>query len=188
MVVLCRDTSFDQRCAGSGFQDSSPAGFSTFWTNCIESGLRFYSSFRIWIFKFHCFGIWRQDNHKKNFCKVEWCNAVHINYKCVKEALLHRMCHALQSSGVRILKFCNWIGSQIFSWTPYPIRIRKCKIMNTDIQSKSENVHSVALLQPGVALICDSPLTGCVRSTTIYKCGANKQYNRVIGVWKLCRY
>jgi len=52
-------------CRGSGFQDSSPAGFSTFWTNRIGSGLRFYSSFRIRfrIFKFQCFGIWRQHNH-----------------------------------------------------------------------------------------------------------------------------
>ena len=49
----------EQRCTGSGFQDSSPAGFSTFRTNRIGSGLRFYSSIRIRIFKFHCFGSWR---------------------------------------------------------------------------------------------------------------------------------
>jgi len=53
-----------QRCTG-GFQDSNPAGFSTFSTKRIGSGLRFYSR----IFKFHFFGIWRQHNHKKNFCK-----------------------------------------------------------------------------------------------------------------------
>jgi len=43
----------------------SPAKFSTFSTDRMESGLRFYSSFRIRIksFKFHCFGIWRQHNH-----------------------------------------------------------------------------------------------------------------------------
>jgi len=60
-----------QRCTRSGFQDSSPAGFSTFWINRIGSGLQFYSSFpiRIRIFKFPCFGIWRQHNHKKNVCK-----------------------------------------------------------------------------------------------------------------------
>ena len=79
-----------QRCTGSGFQDSSPAGFSTFWTNRIGSGLRFYSSFRIRIFKFHWFGIWRQHNHKKNFCKDLGFNVVQINCKCVKKALLHR--------------------------------------------------------------------------------------------------
>jgi len=31
-------------------------------------------------------------------------------------------------SRVRILKFCNRIGSEIFSQTPYPIRIRNLKL------------------------------------------------------------
>jgi len=78
-LFLCEDTDqtnvtlgrIHQRCTGSGFLDSSPAGFSTFWTNRIGHGLRFYSSFRIRIriFKFHCFRIWRQHNHNNNFCK-----------------------------------------------------------------------------------------------------------------------
>jgi len=45
--------SLHQKCTVSGFQDLSPARFSTFWTICIGSGLRFYSSFRIRIFKCH---------------------------------------------------------------------------------------------------------------------------------------
>ena len=62
IVVRCSPNQFYvwqktgcQRCTGSGFQDSNHAGFSTFWTNRIGSGLRFYSSFRIRIriFKFH---------------------------------------------------------------------------------------------------------------------------------------
>jgi len=36
----------------------------------------------------------------------------------------------------------DWI--QIFSWTLYPIHVRKFKIMDSDIQSKSETAHSVA--------------------------------------------
>jgi len=47
-------------------------------------------------------------------------------------------------TGVRISKFCNRIGSKFFSWTPYPIRIQKLKIIDSDIQSKSETAHSVA--------------------------------------------
>jgi len=60
-----------QRCTGSGFQDSSLLGFSRFLTNRIGYGLQFYSSFRIRIriFKFYCFGIWRQNIHEKNFWK-----------------------------------------------------------------------------------------------------------------------
>jgi len=34
----------DKSCTKTGFQDSSPAGFRTFWTNQIGSRLRFYSS------------------------------------------------------------------------------------------------------------------------------------------------
>jgi len=49
----------------------SPAGFSTFWTNRIGSGLRFHSSFWIRIFKFHFFGIWLQYDHKKNLAKIQ---------------------------------------------------------------------------------------------------------------------
>jgi len=45
------------RGAQDPVQDSNPAGFSTFWINWIGSGLRFYSSFRIRIFKF-IFGVW----------------------------------------------------------------------------------------------------------------------------------
>jgi len=68
----CNTPSSNQRSTGSGFQDSNPAGFSTFWTNRIGSGLRFYSSFRIRfrIFKYHCFGTWRQHNHKNIFAKI----------------------------------------------------------------------------------------------------------------------
>jgi len=36
----------------------------------------------------------------------------------------------------------DWIRT--FSYTPYPIRIRKFKIINSDIQSKSETAHSAA--------------------------------------------
>jgi len=64
----------EQRCTGSGFQDWSPAGFSTFWTSRIGSGLRFYSSFRTRIFKFHFFGIWRQHNHKQFWQRFKGCN------------------------------------------------------------------------------------------------------------------
>jgi len=43
-----------------------------------RTGLRFYSSFliRMRIFKFHCFGIWRQHNHKKNVCKLKGCKVL----------------------------------------------------------------------------------------------------------------
>ena len=72
----------EQRCTGSELQDSSPAGFSTFWTNRIGFGLRFYSSFRIriWIgiFKFHFFGFWCQNNHKKIWQRFIGCNVVYI--------------------------------------------------------------------------------------------------------------
>jgi len=56
--LVCRNArTVYQRCTGSGFQDSSPAGFSTFSTNRIGTGVRLFSSFRIRIkiFKFHLF-------------------------------------------------------------------------------------------------------------------------------------
>ena len=55
-------------------------------------------------------------------------------------------------SGVRIWRFCNWIGSEIFSWTPHPIRIRKFKIIDSDIQSISETAHSVPNILANVQL------------------------------------
>jgi len=36
---------------------------------------------------------------------MDGCNVVHINCKCVTEALLNRTCHALQSRGEWILIF-----------------------------------------------------------------------------------
>jgi len=98
-------------------QDSSPTGFSTFLMNWIGPGLRFYSSLRIRIFKFHCFVIWRQHNHKKNFCKVKGCNVVHISCKCVKVAQLHRTCHALQStSPPETSTDQDWIKTEANFW------------------------------------------------------------------------
>jgi len=44
------------------------------------------------------------------------------------------------SSGVRIWKFRDRIGSEIFAYTPY--LIRKFKIVGSDIQS--ETAHSIA--------------------------------------------
>ena len=59
-------------CTGSGFQDSSPTGFSTFWTNRIGSGLRFYSCFRIriGIFKFLFLVFAGKTNIKCIFVKI----------------------------------------------------------------------------------------------------------------------
>ena len=65
LVRLC-----SQRCTGSGFQDSSPAGFSSFWTNLSGPGLRFYSSFRIRIFKFHFLAFDANTIIKSFFAKI----------------------------------------------------------------------------------------------------------------------
>ena len=46
------------------------------------------------------------------------------------------------TSGVRIWKFCNRIGSEIFSWTPYPTVSENFKLWAPI--SKSETAHSVA--------------------------------------------
>jgi len=40
--------------------------------------------------------------------------------------------------------FAILIQSETFSWTPYPIKYRKWKTMDSDIQSKTEIAHSVA--------------------------------------------
>jgi len=40
--------------------------------------------------------------------------------------------------------FAILIQSEIFSSNPYPIHIRKHKIMDSDIQSKSETAQSIA--------------------------------------------
>jgi len=88
-----------QRCTGSGFKDSSPAGF-TFCINRIGSGLRLYSSFRIRIriFKFHILVFDANTIIKKFRQRFKGWNVVYINCKCVKEALLHQMCRALQGA------------------------------------------------------------------------------------------
>jgi len=62
--------SHTQRRTESGFQKSNPAGFSTFWTNRIGSGQRFYSSYRIKIriFKSHFWNLTSTQSWK-NSCK-----------------------------------------------------------------------------------------------------------------------
>jgi len=42
--------------------------------------------------------------------------------------------------------FAILVQSETFSWTPYPIHIRKLKIMGSDISSKYETTHLVYTL------------------------------------------
>jgi len=62
--------------------------------------LRFYSSFRtrIRIFKFHLWNLTPTQSWKAFLQRFKGCNVVEINCKCVKKALLHRTCRALQGS------------------------------------------------------------------------------------------
>ena len=111
------------------FQDSSPAGFSTLWTNRIGSGLRFYSSF--WSgsgFSNFIFRIWRKHNHKKFWQRFKGSNVVYINCKCVKEALLHQTCRALQ-------------GYSSAPW--HPISPQTTVIMLSSISSMETNICSL---------------------------------------------
>ena len=114
-----------QRCTRSSIKVSSPAGFSTFWTNRIGSGLRFYSfPDRIRIFKFHFFGIWRQHNHKKNFCKGlndvmqftstanVWERRCYTDHRVAKLALLEpktRNLTLLRSTWLQIFYLAIWL-------------------------------------------------------------------------------
>ena len=96
------DRARKQRCTGSWFQESNPAGFSTFWTNRIGSGYGLIqvsgsgSGFSNLIF-------FRFDANtiiKKFWQRVKGCNMVYINFRCAKDALLHQTCHTLQGASL----------------------------------------------------------------------------------------
>ena len=102
------------------------------------------------ILTFHFFGILRQHNHKKNILqRFKGCNAVHINCKGMIEALLHRMCRALQSRDNHC-PVCQWNIRQDSEFSigyGYPkTTFKRQQGMNKGIRNAFVNISRIKIL------------------------------------------